>query len=85
MGPLSLSSYSLLLDAKDSLRVGPYDHSRSLRLVLARFHSLARNRMSSSLEEEALPEHAYYCFEVINAQLNNSEPIEPEFDDSLEL
>ncbi|GAA5874185.1 hypothetical protein JCM16303_005765 [Sporobolomyces ruberrimus] len=41
--------------------------------------------MSSSLEEEALPEHAYYCFEVINAQLNNSEPIEPEFDDSLEF
>lgn len=41
--------------------------------------------MSSSLEEEALPEHAYYCFEVTNAQLNNSEPIEPDFDDSLEL
>ncbi|GAA5939343.1 uncharacterized protein JCM15063_004492 [Sporobolomyces koalae] len=41
--------------------------------------------MSAPTEEEALPEHALYCFEVINARLYNTEPLEVAFDDSLEF
>lgn len=41
--------------------------------------------MSTPEGEEALPEHAYLCFETINAQLHKTEPLDPAFDDSLEL
>ncbi|GAA5915107.1 uncharacterized protein JCM6883_003274 [Sporobolomyces salmoneus] len=37
------------------------------------------------MSEEAINEHAYLCFEAINAQLNNSTLLEPDFDDSLEF
>ncbi|GAA5994982.1 hypothetical protein JCM5350_001076 [Sporobolomyces pararoseus] len=41
--------------------------------------------MSTPEGEEALPEHAYLCFETINAQLHKTEPLDPAFDDSLEF
>lgn len=33
----------------------------------------------------ALPEHAYFCFEVINAKLNGTKVPKPDFDESEEL
>lgn len=36
--------------------------------------------MSSPSSGDALPEHAYYCFEVIQAALDGSAPPAPQFD-----
>ncbi|GAA6006921.1 hypothetical protein JCM10207_009139 [Rhodosporidiobolus poonsookiae] len=39
----------------------------------------------SSSGGEALPEHAFYCFEAINAQLSHTEPTPPPFDGAEEF